>query len=113
MSSSSKLRDRVGIDPVIFGMRANELYKNGLPMEIEGCDQTIVASGNLEANPICPKRHCLAENTANILQLTPLSLTHCHDPVLDRRSSVGMFSGIFMQMKCLDYPHANFPFWEK
>jgi hypothetical protein len=45
------LRDRRSIDPVVFGVRPDELHKGDLPAEIESRDQAVVSSG---ASAIAP-----------------------------------------------------------
>lgn len=80
----SVLRYAQRIDPVVFGVRADEFHERDLPTEIEGHDQPIISPGDFKAHALAIEHLRFRHSRLYIFSRGPLRGFREPEPPLQR-----------------------------
>src|SRR5438874_5319927 len=104
---SLELRHGQCIDAIIFRVGADELHESDLPMEIEGGNQAIVSSGDLESHALAIRYLGSRSGFLNLIGRSPLRGSHDRVPAFKRDLCFRVLAPEADKHVSSNYPHAE------
>src|SRR6266567_115329 len=102
---SLELRHGQCIDAVIFRVGADELHESDLPAEIEGGNQAIVSSRDLESHALAIQYLGFRSGFLNLIRRSPLRGSHDRVPAIKRDLCFRLLAPEADKHVSSNYPH--------
>src|SRR6266700_6762312 len=109
-----ELRDGQGVNPVVLGMRSDELDEGDASAKIESDDHPKITAGDFEPGAFAIQYFCIGSGKTHIVHRTPFRCSDQSSPSMERRLRLRMPVGIRREHAPCDNPHRDtmFPKWE-